>query len=193
MKLFGWKAAGSNGSRPALSRYASWPGVALGDWPQSYEAQARDGYQRNPVAQRAVRLVAEGVASAPLTASDPALAALVTARSGGQALTEALATHLLLHGNAYIQLLTDGDGALVELFALRSHRWAARAGACPTCGAAGAAPTGRSARSARATASCSSTQSRCSQPTSRCLRSGARRSSWRPALATQSRHGSRRR
>lgn len=122
MKFFGWKAAGGGPARPALSRFAAWPGAALGEWPISYEAQARDGYLRNPVAQRAVRLVAEGVASAPLTASDPTLAALVTARSGGQALLEALATHLLLHGNAYVQVLTDSEGAVVELFALRPER-----------------------------------------------------------------------
>ena len=122
MKFFGWKAAGSGGVRPALSRYGGWTGATLGDWPSGYEAQVRDGYQRNPVAQRAVRLVAEGVASAPIDASDAALVSLVTARSGGQSLLEALATHLLLHGNAYVQLLTGADGGLRELYALRPER-----------------------------------------------------------------------
>jgi len=122
MKFFGWKAAGSGGVRPALSRYGGWTGAALGDWPSGYEAQVRDGYQRNPVAQRAVRLVAEGVASAPIESGDAALVPLVAARSGGQALLEALATHLLLHGNAYVQLLTAADGGLRELYALRPER-----------------------------------------------------------------------
>lgn len=126
MKLFGWKAAGRDDARPALSpypgaRYAG-SGAVPGDWPGSYEGQVRDGYQRNPIAQRAVKLVAEGVASAPLTASDPALVALVTARSGGQALAEAIAAQLLLHGNAYVQILTDADGRASELFALRPER-----------------------------------------------------------------------
>ncbi|MBY0520371.1 MAG: phage portal protein, partial [Sphingomonas sp.] len=73
-------------------------------------------------AQRAVRLVAQGLGGAPITASDPALLALITARSGGQVLAETLAAQLLLHGNAYVQLLTDAGGALVELFALRPER-----------------------------------------------------------------------
>ena len=96
--------------------------MLIGEWPRSYEAQVRDGYGANPVAQRAVRLVAEGVGWAPLDASDPMLAALVTARSSGQALMEVLATSLLLHGNAYIQVIGDGAGGVGDLFALRPER-----------------------------------------------------------------------
>ncbi len=117
MKWFGRKAAGREGSRPGLAR-----GVAIGEWPRSYEAQVREGYCQNAVAQRAVRMVAEGVGSAPLGASDPEVAALVRARSGGQVLTETVAAHLLLHGNAYVQLLGDGQGRVGELFALRPER-----------------------------------------------------------------------
>lgn len=98
MKIFGWKAAGRDDGRPVLSRYGSWSGAALGDWPSGYEGRVRAAYADNPIAQRAVKLVAEGLAGAPLTASDPALTALVTARSGGQALSEIVAAHLLLHG-----------------------------------------------------------------------------------------------
>jgi HK97 family phage portal protein len=120
MKWFGWKSAGREGSRPALARAGS--GAAIGAWPLAYEAQVRDGYCANPVAQRAVRLVAEGVGGAPLTASSPELAALATARSGGQVLTETVAAHLLLHGNAFVQLLADSAGQVRELYALRPER-----------------------------------------------------------------------
>ncbi|MEI9850615.1 MAG: phage portal protein [Sphingomonas sp.] len=119
MKWFGRKSA-RDAARPALSRQASVS--AIGEWPRSYEAQVREAYLANPVAQRAVKMVSEGVGGAPLTGSDPALVALVTARSGGQALTETLASQLLLHGNAYVQILTDGEGRLAELFALRPER-----------------------------------------------------------------------
>lgn len=120
MKWFGRKSAAGDRARPALARGA---GIAsLGEWPRSYEAQVREGYCHNPVAQRAVKLVSEGVGSAPLKASDPALAALATARSGGQVLVETVAAQLLLHGNAWIQLLTDSSGKLRELFALRPDR-----------------------------------------------------------------------
>ncbi|MBA4041982.1 MAG: phage portal protein [Sphingobium sp.] len=127
MKIFGWKAAGREKFRPALSRYAASfhghaMGTALGEWPASYEAQVREGYARNAIAQRCVRLVAEGVGSAPLAASDPALLRLVGARSGGQALVETVAAQLMLHGNAYVQIVTDCDGAAAELFALRPER-----------------------------------------------------------------------
>jgi HK97 family phage portal protein len=135
MKIFGWKSAGRALARPARSavpltrvfgarRFGSWSFGAgsLGEWPLSYEAQLRDGYLHNPIAQRAVRLVAEGVASAPLTASDDAVLALVSATSGGQSLLETLAAQLLLHGNGYAQLLTAPDGSIGELYALRPER-----------------------------------------------------------------------
>jgi HK97 family phage portal protein len=69
-----------------------------------------------------VKLVAESVGGAPLIASDPKLIALATGRSGGQVLIEVAAAQLLLHGNAYIQLLRDGGGHVVELYALRPER-----------------------------------------------------------------------
>jgi len=112
--------------RPLLGRnfvspwQTDWRGESRGAF--NYTAALRDGYLRNPVAQRAVRLVAEGVGRAPLSASDEALQALVSATSAGQALLETLAAHLLLHGNGYVQILRDGMGRPVELFALRPER-----------------------------------------------------------------------
>ena len=126
MKLFGWKS-GRDDPRPALSRAAS--ATAFGEWPRSYEAQVREGYVGNPVAQRAVKLVAEGVGWAPVDGSSPELVALVTARSSGQALLETLAAQLLLHGNAYVQVIDDGAGGVAELYALRPERVAVEADA----------------------------------------------------------------
>jgi HK97 family phage portal protein len=125
MKLFGWKS-GREESRPALGRAdGSWGGMFAGvppPWPQGYEAQLREAYVGNPVAQRAVKLVAGGVGEAPLLASDPRLAALVTGRTAGQPLAEVAAAHLLLHGNAYVQVLRDAGGGVAELYALRPER-----------------------------------------------------------------------
>ena len=98
MKLFGWKSAGRGMLRPARTHVAltrpfgarAFAGGVIGEWPRSYEAQLREGYMSNVIAQRAVRLVAEGVASAPLSASDDAALALVRATSGGQSLLETL-------------------------------------------------------------------------------------------------------
>jgi phage portal protein BeeE len=119
MKLFGRKSA-PHEARPPLSRYGA--GATVGDWPRSYEAQVRAGFVENAIAQRAVKLVAESIADAPLAASSPELAALVGARSGGQALLETIAAQLLLHGNAFVQVLDDGRGGAGELFALRPER-----------------------------------------------------------------------
>ncbi len=97
--------------------------------PFEYTGAVKRAYLDNPVAQRAVRLVAEGIGGAPLVAGDPALAALVRATSGGQSLLETLASHLLLHGNAFVQVIKDALGMPVELYALRPERVAVVAGA----------------------------------------------------------------
>ena len=87
-----------------------------------YSRAVTEGFIANPIAQRSVRLVAEGVGQAPLTCSDPRLASLVTATSAGQSLIETLAAQLLLHGNGYVQIIKDASGTPVELFALRPDR-----------------------------------------------------------------------
>jgi hypothetical protein len=97
MKWFG-RRAGRDDARPM--RGVPREGARLGEWPAAYAEQVREGYCLNPVAQRAVRLVAETVAQAPLDASDPAMIALVMERTNGQPLIETLAAHLLLHDEA---------------------------------------------------------------------------------------------
>jgi HK97 family phage portal protein len=121
--------AGAAPARPPLARsYASpwlFPEAFGLSGPRgtfNYDAAVRAGYLHNPVAQRAVRLVAEGIGGAPLAASDPALLALVAATSAGQSLLETLAAQLLLHGNGYVQVLKDAAGRPAELFALRPER-----------------------------------------------------------------------
>jgi HK97 family phage portal protein len=122
MKWFGRKSleTSHDGRRPALS--AAGAMAALGSWPTSYEAQVRAGYLENAIAQRAVRMVAEGVAAAPITGADAELVRLVTRRSAGQVLVETIAAQLLLHGNAFVQLLENGRGGVGELYALRPER-----------------------------------------------------------------------
>lgn len=87
-----------------------------------YESAIKEGFLANPIAQRAVRIVAEAVGSAPLAPTDARLGALVGATSAGQSLIETLAAQLLLHGNGYVQIIKDGSGTPVELFALRPER-----------------------------------------------------------------------
>lgn len=97
--------------------------------PFDYASAVREGYLTNPVAQRSVRIVAEGVGGAPLTGDDPALRRLVTCSCGTTPLLEVLAAQLLLHGNAYVQVIKDAAGTPVELFPLRPERVSVVAGA----------------------------------------------------------------
>ncbi len=120
MGWFGWKS-GRDDARPALSRVGA-ARLVGGAWPGTYESQVRAGYERNPVARRAVRLICDGMAEAPLEECDPVAAALVGARSGGQALLATISAHMVLHGNAFVQLLRDPEGGVTELYALRPDR-----------------------------------------------------------------------
>jgi HK97 family phage portal protein len=98
--------------------------VAYGEWPRSYEAQVREAYLGNAIAQRAVRLVAEAVGATPIVADEGHAQAtrLIGATSAGQSLAETLAMYLLLHGNGYVHVALDSAGAPGELFALRPER-----------------------------------------------------------------------
>lgn len=100
------------------------PAFALGNGTNEFEylSAVRNGFLTNPIAQRAVRIVAESVGQAPLNITDKRLAKLVADTSAGQSLAETLTAHLLLHGNGFVQILKSADGQPVELFALRPDR-----------------------------------------------------------------------
>ena len=118
---------GGGGARVPLARSFTSPwqwaiersGAEL---PYDYARAVRQGFIANPVAQRAVRLVSEGVGGAPLPPADARLLQLVGATSAGQPLLETLAAQLLMHGNGFVQILRDASGRVVELFALRPER-----------------------------------------------------------------------
>jgi HK97 family phage portal protein len=90
---------------------------------RSYSAQFEEVFRRNPVGQRAVRLVSGMLGSLtidgdPSTASGQAAVALVSA----DGLLEGIAANLLLHGNAYVQLIADAFDKPMELCQLRPER-----------------------------------------------------------------------
>lgn len=99
--------------------------------PKNYADLAREGYAKNPVAYRSVRMIAEAVASLPLAMFDGsrelgehpllALFARPNPRETRTDLFEAIAGHLLVAGNAYIELVSAG-GRPRELYALRPDR-----------------------------------------------------------------------
>ena len=122
---------------PEKKRSRAGPLIALHDsgrarWtPRDYAALAREGYERNAVAHRCVRLIAESAAQMPLVAkvgsaevSDhPALSLIdrPNPRQGGIAFREMLFGHLLVAGNAYVEAVATGAEPR-ELYALRPDR-----------------------------------------------------------------------
>ncbi|MBD9371529.1 phage portal protein [Rhizobium sp. ARZ01] len=98
---------------------------------RSYASLAREGFMKNPVAHRAVRMIAEAAASVPWLvyegedelADDPLAELLVrpNGRMGGNEFFEALYGHLLLSGNAFVEGVRIGAG-LRELHLLRPDR-----------------------------------------------------------------------
>ncbi len=125
-----FRAAFKGGETPRMPLA---PGTLYG-WPTRFEtaicpidgfeytSAVKAGFLSNPIAQRSVRIVAEGIAQAPLTSSEPRLVSLITATSAGQALLETLAAQILLHGNGFVQISKDASGQPIELFALRPDR-----------------------------------------------------------------------
>ena len=118
------KKAANLVSALAVTGEARWSG-------RSYGALAREGFMRNPVAHRAVRLIAEAAASIPwlLYENETAISEhpmLVlfrkpNARMSGTDFLESLFGHLLLSGNAYVEPVILND-ALRELHLLRPDR-----------------------------------------------------------------------
>ena len=129
-----WSAAAAPGEEKA-SRTGAAIALYVGGhprWtPRDYGALAREGFQKNAVVHRCVRLVAEAAASLPLTlqaagrelGEHPLLALLArpNPREGGARFLESLYGHLLVSGNAYVEAVGP-EGAPRELYALRPDR-----------------------------------------------------------------------
>ena len=124
LPIFGRKAV----ERPVQARFAmAGLGWSTGVRSTGYEADVRAAFFANPIAQRAVRMVAEGVAGAPLTVTPEGnpLARLLERPNpamSGTEFFEGVASWLLLSGNAYLESVDGADGLPAELYALRPER-----------------------------------------------------------------------
>lgn len=97
--------------------------------PRDYLSLAREGFARNPVAYRCVRMIAEAAASIPLVvfvdgrrSADHPLARLLARpnpEQGGPDLMEAFFGALQVSGNGYLEAAGEGPD---ELYALRPDR-----------------------------------------------------------------------
>lgn len=116
MGWFGRKSAAAVPA-PALP---TWLGETAGEvFPLGYEARLKEVFVRNPVGQRAVRLVAGTAGALPIDAVEGKARAVELVKRPG--LIEGIVAHLLLHGNAYVQVLPGRSGP-GELFLLRPER-----------------------------------------------------------------------
>ena len=106
--------------------------------PRDYASLAREGFAKNPIVFRCVRMIAEAAASAPWVLYDgdkefdrhPLLKLLSRPNpaQSGASLMETVYGHLMVAGNAYLEVVTL-DGEPRELFALRPDRMKVIAGA----------------------------------------------------------------
>ena len=99
--------------------------------PRTYEHMTREGFGKNAVAYRCIRMVAEACASIPLRvefegkrAAEHPLQRLIdrpNGEQGGEALREAVYGGLMTSGNAYVEAAVFED-APAELWSLRPDR-----------------------------------------------------------------------
>lgn len=157
MKLFSFRRAAPPEAK--ASRTQSLVALLGGHRPQwtprDYGALAREGYQRNAVAHRCVRLVAEAVGQVSFTLTEGGreidahplieLMAQPNPRLSGTGLMEALAAHLMIAGNAYVEAVAL-DGVPRELHVLRPDRMRVVPGADGWAQAYDYAAGGRSVR-----------------------------------------------
>ena len=145
--MFGWMktlsvpsgAAGPEVRAPAIEEKASKTGAVIAlhsagrpVWTaRTYAALARAGYMKNPVVYRAVRMVSQAAASLPWLLYDgvtelddhPLLRLLKkpNARQGAADFLEELYGHLMVAGNAYVEVVEIGS-EIRELYVLRPDR-----------------------------------------------------------------------
>lgn len=124
------------GARPAPERkLLAWHTPGRPVWsPRDTSVFAREGFSRNAVAYRCVRMIAEAAASAPLKVGPVGhplarLLARPNPEQTGVELMEAFFGHLQVAGNAYLEAAAFEDAAPSELYVLRPDRMSVIPGA----------------------------------------------------------------
>lgn len=116
-----------------LGSGAAWIGTGAPRWTSRDMARlAEEGYRKNVIAHRSIRLIAEGAAGVPwrLYAGDMAvdrhplldLLARPNPTSGRAELMEQLYAFLNIAGDAYLEVVSGPDGLPGELYVLRPDR-----------------------------------------------------------------------
>ncbi len=131
--MFNW--LGGARTQRLERKLLAWHALGRPAWPtRDTAAFAREGYAKNAIAYRCVRLIAEAAASAPLrvTPREHPLAGLLARpnlEQTGVELLEAFYGHLQVSGNAYLEAADLGADAPAELYVLRPERMSVLPGA----------------------------------------------------------------
>ncbi len=115
---FGRKSAPAD-ARPFVPAWLTNESAEEG-FARSYQAQFEEVYRMNPVGQRSVRLVAGMLGALTIDVAEGDAWAGELVRTDG--LLESIAANLLVHGNAYVQLIADERDQPSELCLLRPER-----------------------------------------------------------------------
>jgi HK97 family phage portal protein len=137
-RLFGAAAPAREAKYSRAARLLAMHSIGLPQWTsRNSTAMTREGYERNAVCHRCVRMVAEAAASVPWLMYqgreeliDHPLLALIERPNPldtSVSFIEAICANLLLYGNAYIESVLI-DGQLRELYALRPDRMSVEPG-----------------------------------------------------------------
>ena len=137
-RLFWPTGAPIEAKRSAVSgllgrEFSTWVGTAGPRWTsRNYRRLAEEGYRKNVIVHRCVRLIAESAASVPwrLTRDGKAidrhplldLLNRPNPMEGGKALFENFYAFLSIAGDSYLEVVSAADGAPAELYVLRPDR-----------------------------------------------------------------------
>jgi len=127
-----WFSRVPEGKASSVGSVVALQGQGRPRWtPRDYAGLAREGFMKNPVAYRAVRMIAEAAASVPLLLYEGAaeldahplldLIARPNETETGPALLERVYASLMIAGNAYVECVRLEDTPR-ELYALRADR-----------------------------------------------------------------------
>jgi HK97 family phage portal protein len=127
-------AAGASAKASATGALFAWNTLSPARWtPRRFDRLADEGFRRNVIAYRCVRVIAQGAATARWLlrgpggvefSSHPVLSLLARPNplAGGAALLENLLGYYLIAGNAYLEAAGPEEQAPRELYALRPDR-----------------------------------------------------------------------
>ncbi len=127
------KKSAVGGLVPGAGTGTAWVGLGAPRWTtRSYEKLAQEGYRKNVIANRCVRMIAESAGGVPwllyrgdqLISRHPLLDLLrrPNPMQGGAELFESLYAFLNISGNAYLESAELMDGTPGELYVLRPDR-----------------------------------------------------------------------